>query len=133
MEEQAWTDPVSEERLLLQVRLWSGSRKRIRTRGEFRLDGVDTVGDSKGIWVELDYHQRKWNAFVRGTYSQPEAGIPLYWFEPGPVHIRRVRREGERGTRVIAGFRTVPEGFHLQLVLGGAESPGFLIGWRSVH
>ncbi len=133
MEEQAWTGRVSEERLLMQVRVWSGSRESIRVRGELRLDGVDNGGTSRGVWVELDYHQRAWNAFVRGTYSLPEGGIPLYWFEPGPVQVWRVRREGKRGARIIAGLRTIPQGLYLHVVLGEDVQPGFLIGWRSTR
>lgn len=111
-------------------RLWSGTGSNWSIAGEIRIESKNGSRRAAGGWLQVDHRQGGWNGYLRGTYSLPESGLPLYWFEPGPGWLWRLRTDRERGFRIVAGFRTLPEGFHLRLAHTPGKGAEFLIGWN---
>jgi len=72
---------------------------------------------------------RSLTGYLRGTCSRPRPGLPLYWFEPGPGWLWRLRTDRDRVFRIVTGFRTLPEGFHLRIAFVPGEGTDLLIGW----
>ncbi|MFC1540347.1 hypothetical protein ACFL41_02510, partial [Gemmatimonadota bacterium] len=80
-------------------------------------------------WMQIDLRGRGMIGYLRGTCSMPRPGLPLYWFEPGPGWLWRLRTDRERVFRIIVGIRTLPEGIHVRFALVPREGADLLIGW----
>lgn len=131
LERLSWEPDRVTERRLGVARLWSGTRGKLSGSGELRAESENSRTPSIGGWLQTEFQGKGWNGFVRGTYSQPQPGLPLYWYEPGPTYIWRLRAERERDLRFTIGFSTRPEGLRCQIELTPGSEAGFLVGWRT--
>jgi len=118
-----------EARRLAVLRLWSGTSRRWWSTGEMRIESQNGSRPAAGGWMQVDLQGRGLIGYLRGTISIPRPGLPLYWFEPGPGWLWRLRTDRARVFRIIVGIRTLPEGIHVRLVLVPREKAELLIGW----
>ncbi|MFC1500710.1 hypothetical protein ACFL6T_06830, partial [Candidatus Zixiibacteriota bacterium] len=131
LERLRWSPDRVTVRQLSVLRLWSSTRKNPIISGEMRAEGRNSHTRSIGWWLQAGLTGRGWNGYLRGTYSQPQPGIPLYWFDPGPSWSWRMRTERDRNLRFIFGVSTRPEGFHCQVILKSGSEVDLLVCWRS--
>jgi len=87
LERLSWEPDKVTERRLAVLRIWSGSGKKSSVSGELRAESENSDPRSIGWWLQATFRSKGWNGYLRGTYSQPQPGIPLYWFDPGPAWI----------------------------------------------
>ncbi len=118
-----------EARRLAVLRLWSGTGRRWWSTGEMRIESENGSRPAAGGWIQLDHRGRGLIGYLRGTFARPRPGLPLYWFEPGPGWLWRLRTDRDRVSRIIVGIRTLPEGIHVRLALVPREKAELLIGW----
>jgi len=131
LERVSWEpDLVTEQRLAV-LRIWSGTRQRSSVSGELRVESESIRSMSIGWWLQTTFNGKSWNGYLRGTYSQPQPGIPLYWFDPGPAWIWRMRTERERNLLFVIGISSRTVGLHFQLTLEPGSEAGFLVSWSS--
>ena len=123
-------DEVTEQRLAV-LRVWSGTGTTSSVSGELRVESENSRSRSIGWWLQATFNGKVWNGYLRGTYSQPQPGVPLYWFDPGPAWIWRMRTERERNLRFIIGVSSRTAGLHFQVALDPGSEADCLVSWSS--
>lgn len=131
MERENWNPRDIDLKRLLRLEVWSRLVGKIRCKGGLRTEEKGSGGRSDGYWLQMEYSYRTWNGYLRGTFSYPEPGIPLYWYEPGPIYCWNLRTDRARAVRWLIGARESPEGWHLQVIINDLKPAGFVAGWRS--
>lgn len=128
---ESWIPHRQDERRLVEMKLRSRSSGRVRWLGALRRESGPGGSASRGIWLQAEHTNPKLRVYIRGTFSLPVAGLPLYWFEPGPIYGWHLRVERQCGIRLLLGASSRPEGWHLQIIAGDRGLAGFKIAWCS--
>ncbi len=129
-EDRLWTGTLTESTATLDLRLRGRSDGRVRWRVGGRRSLAGGGAPALGAWLQIDFTGAAWNGYLRGSYSLPEPGVPLFWYEPAPVPGKNLRRAGEPGPSLVIGCGHASGRVGLRLLFDEGGRSGLLLRLR---